>query len=119
MRRTPWSVLVLALAASACAPAVGVPEPAPAAPAYDCPPAAVRPGMIRLSDAARSILAAAITRGGTTLRDFTSPDGAPGYFEQELAVYGRGGEPCRRCGRPLRQALVGQRASAWCGHCQR
>jgi formamidopyrimidine-DNA glycosylase len=73
----------------------------------------------RLADAARSILAAAITRGGTTLRDFTSPDGAPGYFEQELAVYGRGGEPCRRCGRPLRQALVGQRASAWCGHCQR
>ena len=55
MRRTPWSVLVLALAASACAPAVAVPEPAPAAPAYDCPPAAERPGMIRLTDAAPTI----------------------------------------------------------------
>ena len=44
------------------------------------------------------------TRGGTTLRDFISPDGAPGYFEQELSAYGRGGEPCPRCGRPLKQA---------------
>ena len=41
------------------------------------------------------------------------------YFEQELLVYGRGGEPCPRCGRMLKQALVGQRASVWCGHCQR
>ena len=49
MRRTPWSVLVLALAASACAPAVAVPEPAPAAPAYDCPPAAERPGICRMA----------------------------------------------------------------------
>ena len=72
-----------------------------------------------LADAVKAILAHAIARGGTTLRDFLSPDGAPGYFEQELTVYGRGGEPCRRCGRPLKQALIGQRASAWCGHCQR
>ena len=61
----------------------------------------------------------AITRGGTTLRDFLSPDGAPGYFEQELNAYGRGGAPCRRCGRALRQALIGQRASVWCPACQR
>jgi formamidopyrimidine-DNA glycosylase len=66
-----------------------------------------------------TILAHAITRGGTTLRDFISPDGAPGYFEQELSVYGRGGEACRCCGRALKQALVGQRATVWCGHCQR
>ena len=72
-----------------------------------------------LADAVKTILAAAIERGGTTLRDFTAPDGAPGYFEQELAVYGRGGEPCRGCGRPLRQDWIGQRASAWCAHCQR
>ena len=65
------------------------------------------------------ILAHAIARGGTTLRDFIAPDGAPGYFEQELSAYGRGGEPCPRCGRPLKQALIGQRASVWCGHCQR
>ncbi|HET7126888.1 MAG TPA: bifunctional DNA-formamidopyrimidine glycosylase/DNA-(apurinic or apyrimidinic site) lyase [Lysobacter sp.] len=67
----------------------------------------------------KRILAHAIARGGTTLRDFLAPDGAPGYFEQELAAYGRGGEPCPRCGRPLKQAMIGQRASVWCGHCQR
>ena len=73
----------------------------------------------RLADAVQAILAQAITRGGTTLRDFINPDGAPGYFEQELSAYGRGGDPCRRCGRALKQALVGQRATVWCGHCQR
>ncbi len=72
-----------------------------------------------LADAVRAILAHAIARGGTTLRDFIAPDGAPGYFEQELSAYGRGGEPCPRCGRRLRQALVGQRATVWCGRCQR
>ena len=67
----------------------------------------------------KRILAHAIARGGTTLRDFLAPDGAPGYFEQELAAYGHGGEPCPRCGRPLKQAMVGQRASVWCARCQR
>jgi formamidopyrimidine-DNA glycosylase len=73
----------------------------------------------RLASEIVRILAHAIDRGGTTLRDFISPDGAPGYFEQELAAYGRGGEPCPRCGRALRQASIGQRATVWCGHCQR
>ncbi len=73
----------------------------------------------RLAEAVKAILAHAITRGGTTLRDFISPDGAPGYFELELSAYGRGGEACRRCGRALKQALIGQRTSVWCGHCQR
>jgi formamidopyrimidine-DNA glycosylase len=72
-----------------------------------------------LADAVKAILAHAIRRGGTTLRDFISPDGAPGYFEQELLAYGRGGEPCPRCRRPMKQAMIGQRASVWCGHCQR
>ena len=67
----------------------------------------------------RRILDHAIRRGGTTLRDFLSPDGAPGYFEQELRAYGRGGLPCPRCGRPLRQAAIGQRTTAWCPGCQR
>lgn len=73
----------------------------------------------QLAEAVKTILAQAIERGGTTLRDFIAPDGAPGYFEQELAVYGRGGAPCRACGRALRQDWIGQRASAWCAHCQR
>lgn len=72
-----------------------------------------------LATAAKEILAHAIERGGTTLRDFISPDGAPGYFEQELLVYGRDEEPCRQCGRPLRHAMIGQRATVWCPRCQR
>src|SRR5690606_33321198 len=44
-----------------------------------------------LAGAVQRILGHAITRGGTTLRDFLAPDGAPGYFEQELSAYGRGG----------------------------
>lgn len=74
---------------------------------------------LELAGAIKDILGYAIQRGGTTLRDFISPDGAPGYFEQELSAYGRGGEPCPRCGRPLKQASIGQRTTVWCGHCQR
>lgn len=72
-----------------------------------------------LAAAVKDVLAYAITRAGTTLRDFISPDGAPGYFEQELSAYGRGGQPCPNCGRPLKFANIGQRASVWCGYCQR
>ena len=67
----------------------------------------------------REILAHAITRGGTTLRDFLQPDGEPGYFEQELFVYGRAGEACKACGHTLRAADWGQRATAYCPRCQR
>ncbi len=74
---------------------------------------------IALADAVRDILGHAITRGGTTLRDFLNPDGAPGYFEQELSVYGRGGLPCPSCGGVLREASIGQRTSVWCPRCQR
>lgn len=73
----------------------------------------------RLAGAVRAILAHAIERGGTTLRDFLRPDGEPGYFEQELAVYGREGQPCRVCSTPIRSLRLGQRASCWCPRCQR
>lgn len=72
-----------------------------------------------LAQAIRDILGYAIERGGTTLRDFLSPDGAPGYFEQELSVYGRAGAPCPRCGRTLKHDVLGQRATVWCPRCQR
>lgn len=74
---------------------------------------------LRLADAIKRILARAITQGGTTLRDFINPDGLPGYFEQELLVYGRGGEACKVCGTSLREARIGQRNSVWCPRCQR
>jgi formamidopyrimidine-DNA glycosylase len=73
----------------------------------------------RLARAVKRILARAIRRGGTTLRDFTDPHGAPGRFEQELAVYGREGERCRACGGGLRGERIGGRASVFCPRCQR
>ncbi|HVF34670.1 MAG TPA: bifunctional DNA-formamidopyrimidine glycosylase/DNA-(apurinic or apyrimidinic site) lyase [Candidatus Saccharimonadia bacterium] len=73
----------------------------------------------RLATEIRRVLEYAISRGGTTLRDFLAPDGAPGYFEQELFVYDRAGEPCRVCGTALRLADWGQRQTAYCPRCQR
>lgn len=67
----------------------------------------------------KRILAYSITRGGTTLRDFLNPDGEPGYFEQELFVYGREGEPCKVCGTPIRAVQMGQRNTFYCPKCQR
>ncbi|GEN25660.1 formamidopyrimidine-DNA glycosylase [Halomonas cupida] len=72
----------------------------------------------RLAAACREVLAAAITQGGTTLRDFVGGTGEPGYFAQRLNVYGRDGEPCRRCGAELRLVTLGQRASVFCAACQ-
>jgi len=72
----------------------------------------------RLAEEVKRILSYAITRGGTTLRDFINPDGAPGYFEQELFVYGRAGEPCKVCGAPIRSIVLGQRSTFFCARCQ-
>jgi len=73
----------------------------------------------QLADAVKHILQRAISQGGTTLRDFIDPEGKPGYFVQELAVYGRQAQPCQRCGRTLQHALINQRSTVWCSHCQR
>jgi len=73
---------------------------------------------VALADAVKRILGHAIQRGGTTLRDFLNPDGLPGYFEQELLVYGREGEACRTCGTVLKGRRLGQRATVWCPRCQ-
>ena len=73
----------------------------------------------RLAAAVKRILGYAIERGGTTLRDFLNPDGLPGYFEQELFVYGREGEACKVCGTALKGMRLGQRATVWCPRCQR
>ncbi|MDR2012037.1 MAG: bifunctional DNA-formamidopyrimidine glycosylase/DNA-(apurinic or apyrimidinic site) lyase [Rhodanobacter sp.] len=72
----------------------------------------------RLAEEVKRILAYAIARGGTTLRDFISPDGLPGYFEQELFVYGREAEPCRVCATPIRSIVLGQRSTFFCTRCQ-
>jgi len=74
---------------------------------------------LRLGEAIKRILAQAIECGGTTLRDFVGGDGKPGYFQQELFVYGRAGEFCKSCGSTLRETRLGQRASVYCPRCQR
>ena len=73
----------------------------------------------RLVGAVQEVLGEAIRQGGTTLRDYVSPDGTPGYFRQKLYVYERSGEPCRRCGTPIRQLTQGQRSTYFCPSCQR
>ena len=78
-----------------------------------------RPRFRLLVAAIRQVLAAAVAQGGTTLRDFVGGDGKPGYFRQQLNVYDHGGEPCPRCGEPLRTSRLGQRATVYCAQCQR
>ena len=69
--------------------------------------------------AIRDVLQAAIKAGGTTLRDFYGGDGEPGYFQQNLAVYGRDDEPCLNCKRPISVIVLGQRSTYYCKNCQR
>jgi formamidopyrimidine-DNA glycosylase len=60
-----------------------------------------------------------IEQGGTTLKDFAQADGKPGYFAQELLVYGRKGEPCTVCEQTLEEVKLGQRATVFCSACQK
>lgn len=73
----------------------------------------------RLIEAIRETLDNAIESGGSTFRDYRDAAGARGKYLDQRLVYGRGGEPCRRCGRRLRKAVVAQRTSVWCSRCQR
>jgi formamidopyrimidine-DNA glycosylase len=73
----------------------------------------------RLVRSVRAVLRQAISKGGTTLRDYLGADGAPGYFRQRLYVYERRGRPCRRCGTPVRAMTQGQRSTYYCPTCQK
>jgi formamidopyrimidine-DNA glycosylase len=66
----------------------------------------------------KAVLAMAIRHGGTTLRDYVGAGGEPGHFRQKLFVYERAGEPCRKCGTPIRQRRQGQRSTFFCSNCQ-
>lgn len=72
-----------------------------------------------LVDAIKNILQKAIQQGGTTLKDFTQSDGKPGYFKQQLNVYGRKDEKCFNCDKPLKTIKQAQRTTFYCVHCQR
>ncbi len=72
----------------------------------------------RLATAIDEILRKAIRAGGTTISDFNQIDGKPGYFAQQLLVYGRAGEACPRCEKAILATRLGQRSTFFCNHCQ-
>ena len=73
----------------------------------------------RLVKAARAVLAEAIRRGGSSISDYRDGLGRAGWFQLCHRVYDRAGEPCRRCGRPIRGRVIVGRSSFYCPHCQR
>jgi formamidopyrimidine-DNA glycosylase len=79
----------------------------------------LRPGdEARLYRELRRILAEAVDRRGSSIDDYTAPDG-DGAMQERLEVYQRTGDPCVRCGRPIRRIVVGGRATHFCSWCQR
>jgi formamidopyrimidine-DNA glycosylase len=78
-----------------------------------------RPRADALATAVRDVLARALEAGGTTLRDFRDAHGVAGSFQMQAQVYGREGEPCRRCSTPVRRIVQGQRSTFFCPTCQK
>jgi formamidopyrimidine-DNA glycosylase len=78
-----------------------------------------RPRAARLVEEIRAVLTRSIEQGGTTLRDYVNGNGQPGYFKQQLWVYGREGMPCKACGSQLKGSRMGQRATVFCARCQK
>lgn len=78
-----------------------------------------RPRAARLLAEVRSVLGQALALGGSTLRDFHDPHGMDGAFQHAAQVYGREGQPCPGCGRPVRRVVQAQRSTYLCSHCQR
>ncbi len=77
-----------------------------------------KPRLGNLVKAIKNRLEAAIESGGTTLRDFVREDGQPGYFKQQLNVYGREGKACRSCKSAIKRIVIGQRSTFYCPKCQ-
>ena len=71
-----------------------------------------------LVECIKRVLSEAIVQGGTTLKDFVGSDGKPGYFKQQLNVYGRAGEPCYVCKKTLQEVRQNNRSSVFCSQCQ-
>jgi len=75
--------------------------------------------MTQLVTMIKMVLEKAILAGGSSLKDFTGSDGKPGYFQQELLVYGRQNLACVQCTSELKLMKIGQRASVYCPQCQK
>ncbi len=78
-----------------------------------------RARVARLHGAVRDALQAGIDAQGASIRDFRTPDGGYGSAQERFAAYGRGGEPCERCGTILRRTVIAQRGTVYCPRCQR
>ena len=78
-----------------------------------------RPRAQRLLEAVRQTLERALALGGSTLRDFRDAHGMDGAYQAQAQVYGRAGLPCPRCGQSVRRMVQGQRATYFCGACQK
>lgn len=78
-----------------------------------------RPRSARLHSAIRQVLAQAVAKGGSTLKDFSNADGQSGYFQLEAMVYDRTGLPCRLCASPIKSLRQGQRSTFYCAKCQK
>ncbi len=78
-----------------------------------------KPRCTLLVEKVKRVLQQAIAQGGTTLKDFVNGDGKPGYFKQELLVYGRANQPCVNCSAPLKETRLAQRTTVYCSHCQK
>ena len=74
---------------------------------------------LKLVAAIKEVLTKAIQDGGTTLKDFVGGDGKPGYFAQQLRVYGRKDKPCINCQNSIKQITQGQRSTFFCASCQK
>lgn len=72
-----------------------------------------------LYEAIRTVLALAVEKGGTTLRDFSAANGMEGHFQLEARVYGRDGLPCSHCGAAIQLMRQGQRSTYYCARCQK
>lgn len=78
-----------------------------------------KPRAASLHAAIRQVLAQAVTKGGSTLRDFSNAQGESGYFQLDAMVYDRAGLPCRVCAAPIRSMRQGQRSTFFCVNCQK
>ncbi len=78
-----------------------------------------RPRAEKLRVSVRDVLARAVAKGGSTLRDFSNAQGESGYFQLEAMVYDRAGQLCRICATPVKSIRQGQRATYYCPNCQK
>jgi len=72
-----------------------------------------------IAEGLQRVMRRSIATGGSSISDYVAPDGSDGGYQDERQVYARQGEPCRRCGTPIRRKVIGQRSAHYCPACQK